>query len=196
MRPSRYAAAALACCLAAAPVAAGDAGHEELAVQFLTGRFLEAVAEAQEQARIETERFAGTYLAERTGLLWARTDNGTDLDWYAARDHCRALQLGGWSDWRLPTIDELEQLHERRSQATYKVPAGIQLSACCPWSATAAGESSAWNFSFQFRKRFSGSRNYSYGLRALCLRTPTAEQVAWLEAKAEEAAAAAAEQAK
>ncbi len=136
MPSSRFVAAALACCLAAAQPAAGDAGGDELTVQFLTARFLAAVAAVQERVRIEAERLDGTYLAERTGLLWAGDDNGADVDWYAARDHCQALELGGWSDWRLPTIEELEQLHERRSQATYKVPAGIQLTACCPWSAT------------------------------------------------------------
>jgi hypothetical protein len=40
--------------------------------------------------------------------MWAKKDNGSDVGWLEASDYCRSLQLGGYSDWRLPTIEELE----------------------------------------------------------------------------------------
>jgi hypothetical protein len=157
-----------------------------LTVSFFTAGFLADVGARIEAARIKSERLDGAYLQEETGLIWARNDNGVDLDWYAAGEHCDELELADWSDWRMPTIDELEGLHQRRSSAMYKLPAAIRLTGCCPWSRSRNGDSSAWNFSFRYRKRFSGSLNYSYELRALCVRTATEADVLFYEQAAEE----------
>jgi len=42
-----------------------------------------------------------------TGLTWQRGHNAQRLDWYAARQACTSLDLGGHRDWRLPGIREL-----------------------------------------------------------------------------------------
>ena len=160
---------------------------ERLTISFFTAGLLAEVAARIEAERTEAERLAGGYLQEDTGLIWATSDNGTDLDWYAAEEHCSELTVADWQDWRMPTIDELEGLHDRRSNSIYKLPSVIRLSGCCPWSESRSGESSAWNFSFRYRKRFSGSLNYSFELRALCVRTATEEDVLFYEQAAEEA---------
>src|SRR5205807_1728009 len=46
-----------------------------------------------------------------TGLMWTRRDNGEDINWREANEYAKKLALGGYSDWRLPTIDELEKLY-------------------------------------------------------------------------------------
>jgi hypothetical protein len=163
------------------------AGTDQLMVSFLTAGFLNEVVARIEVERIETERLTGAYLQEETGLIWTRRDNGADLDWYAADEHCRDLEVADWTDWRMPTIEELEGLHIRRSSATYKLPSAITLTACCPWSDSRSSDSSAWNFSFRYRKRFSGSLNYSFELRALCVRNATEPDVLFYELAAEEA---------
>ena len=160
--------------------------EERLSVSFFTAGFLAAVTERIEAERTELERLAGGYLQEDNGLVWTRSDNGADVDWYAADDHCRDLEVADWTDWRMPTIDELEGLHDRRSNATYKLTPAIKLTGCCPWSQSRSSDSSAWNFSFRYRKRFSGSLNYSYELRALCVRAATAEDILFFERIAEE----------
>jgi hypothetical protein len=162
---------------------------EQLRVAFFTAGFLAEIASRIETARTEAERLAGGYLEEKTELIWATRDNGADVDWYAAGDFCRDLEVADWSDWRMPTIEELEGLHEPRSSGLYKLTSAIQLTACCPWSETRSGDTSAWNFSFRYRKRFSGDLNYSYQLRALCVRPATAADLLFYE----EAAAAAKE---
>ena len=172
---------------AATMPAAPAAGPERLAVSFFTAGFLAEVRARIETERIETERLNGAYAQEDRGLIWAASDNGQDLDWYAAGGYCRDLEVADWADWRLPTIAELEGLHDRRSNATYKLPRAIRLTGCCPWSATRSGETSAWNFSFRFRKRFSGSVNYSFELRALCVRDAAAADLLFYERAAEEA---------
>ena len=45
-----------------------------------------------------------------TGLLWQAVDDGKGYTWQAAVDHCKALDLAGHCDWRLPTWMELFSL--------------------------------------------------------------------------------------
>ena len=49
---------------------------------------------------------------QETGLMWTRRDNGEDVNWHEANEYARHLRLGGYSDWRLPTIEELEKLYD------------------------------------------------------------------------------------
>ena len=181
----------LVCPAAASSAAATTSAQsgEQLSVAFFTTGFLAEIASRIETARTEAARLAGGYLQEKTGLIWARADNSVDVDWYEARDYCRDLEVADWSDWRMPTIEELEGLHDPRSSALLKLPPAVQLTGCCPWSQTRNGDTSAWNFSFHYRKRFSGDLNYSYQLRALCVRSATPADLLFYE----EAAAAAKE---
>ncbi|MCI5217793.1 MAG: DUF1566 domain-containing protein [Candidatus Electrothrix sp. LOE2] len=41
---------------------------------------------------------------------WQRCDDGNTYLWQEAKDYCDNLVLGGYSDWRLPTKDELKSL--------------------------------------------------------------------------------------
>jgi hypothetical protein len=45
-----------------------------------------------------------------TGLMWQQADDGVLRDWYAASAYCDNLALSGYSDWRLPSIEELDSI--------------------------------------------------------------------------------------
>ncbi|MCX5887261.1 MAG: DUF1566 domain-containing protein, partial [Proteobacteria bacterium] len=47
-----------------------------------------------------------------TGLMWAKNGNLPDSGgaWDQAVDYCSNLTLGGYTDWRLPNVNELESL--------------------------------------------------------------------------------------
>ena len=49
-------------------------------------------------------------LDRATGLMWPLTDSGEAMDWPGALDWCESLELGGYSDWRLPNAKELQGL--------------------------------------------------------------------------------------
>jgi len=55
----------------------------------------------------------GYWLDPSTGLMWAAKDNGKAITWHHAVTYCRNLQLAGYSDWRLATVDELSSLVEK-----------------------------------------------------------------------------------
>jgi cysteine-rich repeat protein len=42
-----------------------------------------------------------------TRLVWQREAQSEPLDWATAASACSSLELGGWSDWRLPSLIEL-----------------------------------------------------------------------------------------
>jgi len=45
-----------------------------------------------------------------TGLVWQDPALDDLLGWMAAMDYCEQLVHGGYDDWRLPTVDELQTL--------------------------------------------------------------------------------------
>jgi hypothetical protein len=53
----------------------------------------------------------GTVLDTRTNLMWAATDNGSNINWQGAKSYCDNYRGGGYSDWRMPTQEELAGLY-------------------------------------------------------------------------------------
>jgi len=96
----------------------------------------------------------GTVLDTKTSLMWAAMDNGSDIKLEDAKKYCENYRGGGYADWRLPTQDELADLHDGAIDGNndYHLTTLITLTACCPW---VAGGSEAANFNFSF-----GIRNW------------------------------------
>lgn len=111
-----------------------------------------------------------TFRDPESRLMWPTHDNGLDVDWEAAGLYCENLEHGGWEDWRLPTLQELDELQAMWSLRSYKTVDPILLTSCCPWSSDLIDEENAWNFNFRYRRAFRGHLRYSNNLRALCVR--------------------------
>jgi len=47
-----------------------------------------------------------------TGLKWTRADNDADLTFDQAVEYCKNLKLDGYSNWRLPEIEELKGISD------------------------------------------------------------------------------------
>lgn len=134
---------------------------------------LEAIEDFQLKQRRER-----TWIDLDRGLMWAKQDNGSDISWSRALDFCDEYALGGFEDWRLPDVSELEALEAMWSVRQHKIVDSIFLSGCCTWSSTETDEGTAYNVDFRYRRRFESNPNLSYGLRALCARTLSAEELA------------------
>ncbi|MFI3322703.1 MAG: DUF1566 domain-containing protein [Rikenellaceae bacterium] len=49
----------------------------------------------------------GTVVDQNTALMWQQTPPMEGMTWAEAKEYCENLELGGYSDWRLPTLKEL-----------------------------------------------------------------------------------------
>ena len=86
----------------------------------------------------------------RTGLQWAAKDNGRDINWQNARAYCQNYSGGGYTDWRLPTVSELEGLYK----AGIRHISGdiINITARYPWaSETRGSDAAAFDFRYGYR---------------------------------------------
>lgn len=79
---------------------------------------------------------ASTVSDQGTGLQWQR-DHFPARDWLAALDTCESLDLAGHTDWRLPTLKELQTLvDDRRLQPSIDVVAFPDTPSEWFWSST------------------------------------------------------------
>jgi tetratricopeptide (TPR) repeat protein len=92
----------------------------------------------------------GTVLDTETNLMWAAKDNGRDVTWQEAKEYCENYRGGGYTDWRMPTQDELAGLYDknkgyRAKQAMYTVHLTelIELTTSSPWSTETHGSGAA-----------------------------------------------------
>ncbi|MCA9518228.1 MAG: DUF1566 domain-containing protein [Myxococcales bacterium] len=121
-----------------------------------------------------------------TGLVWARDDNGADLDQPAAAAFCDRLTLGGHDDWRLPTIDELALVTDTADrhkpadtardcvggQYAYAVAAPFRVTCGLAWSQTALSAGKARAMGFVSGKPRTAAMTSTTNYRALCVRAP------------------------
>jgi hypothetical protein len=54
-----------------------------------------------------------TWTDPATRLVWARKDNGKDINWRGAVKYCHTLRLHQFSDWRLANAAELQSIYDR-----------------------------------------------------------------------------------
>lgn len=94
-------------------------------------------------ARRDQRRSGDVTRDATTGLLWTKRDNGRPLVWEEAVAYCEGLDLAGFTDWRLPTLDEFAGIHvppdQRLDTVTYLMTLGttridLELSTCCLWT--------------------------------------------------------------
>ena len=65
----------------------------------------------------------------KKGLVWMNRDASVN-SWYGAQEYCSTLRLGGYTDWRLPTLRELNaEFGDAKKLATsvFRTPSGIEV---------------------------------------------------------------------
>jgi len=95
----------------------------------------------------------GTVLDRKSDLMWAAQDNGADITWRDAMSYCENYRGGGYTDWRMPTQDELAGLYDKNEG--YKSVCGDEthltalIRLTCHWTwASDTSESGAACFRF------------------------------------------------
>jgi hypothetical protein len=117
-----------------------------------------------------------TVVDARTGLMWASRDNGKDISWQEAKSYCENYRGGGYTDWRMPTRDELAGLYDENKN--YPTDCGwpvhatnlIHLTCSWVWSSETRGFA-AYYLYFENGGQFTLPQSLSNRFRALPVRT-------------------------
>lgn len=96
---------------------------------------------------------ADTVLDRDTGLTWQRSLDASSYTWAEAATYCNNLQLAGQSDWRLPSIQELQTIvDESNVDPAIDTTAFPNTLSSVFWSSSphADDSSSAWYVTFGY----------------------------------------------
>ena len=100
------------------------------------------------------------------GLMVQKTDLGC-VDWASAMTMCESSIVGGFSDWRLPTIEELMTLFTEREfiggficSSGYGIVSGY-------WSSTEKNDSYSYSVSFYTGEKNSSNKSNRMNVRAI-----------------------------
>jgi len=124
----------------------------------------------------------GTVLDTKNELMWAAKDNGSNINWANAKSYCENYRGGGFTDWRMPTHDELAGLYD--TAQTYQPECRgffggrwdlhltelIRLTCIAHWASETRGSEAA-GFRFDGGVRYRGLQSGSENLRALPVRS-------------------------
>ena len=149
--------------------------HRLEAISEVAGARWEKVIEAAdggvEELRISSPAAAVVWSDSKTGEDWTLADNGSGLSWRQALRYCKELALGGFRDWTLPAIDQLQGLFDpSQNQAGYHIRAPLKLTGW-EWSATPGEQKGeGWALDFGDGGRASVPDGDSGLNRALCVR--------------------------
>ena len=114
----------------------------------------------------------GTVSDESTGLMWQQETAGP-MSWEEALRYCEGLALGGYSDWRLPTVNELQFLVDySRYNPAIDLNSFPGTTSSGYWSSTVnqCSPDNAWYVGFDYGGISSGNRKSSatkYYVRAV-----------------------------
>lgn len=112
----------------------------------------------------------------RGNLEWTECDNGYDINYYDALDYIDLLDIGGWDDWRLPTINELEGLFDqsRKLQTECDVEVYIvkpfYITCKWAWSSEIIDDYNVWGFNFHYGWEEWGKKHLGHSDRILAVR--------------------------
>ena len=121
----------------------------------------------------------GVVIDTSTGLVWASKDNGENINWNDAKRYCENYRGGGYTDWRMPTQDELAELYEPNTKNTnpsmgrckgdYRINKLFHITCCCPWASETRGSEAAF-LHFGYGTRYWYDPSNSIDSRALPVR--------------------------
>ena len=115
-------------------------------------------------------RLDGAVADSKTGLIWSLEET-TRMTWKKAQAHCASLTLLGFTDWRLPTCDELLTLVDRtRVSPAIDVEFFPDCKSDWYWSSTSYAGSPgdcAWLVAFYSGFAYWGSQVSDFRVRAV-----------------------------
>lgn len=108
-------------------------------------------AERKEEKRLTYTNNGNGTITQGTGLMWQKEDDNRAMKWEEAISYCEGLSLGGYTDWRLPNIEELQSIVDRKWFPTIDLTY-LNTKTSYYWSSTTSAyhSSNAWLVSFAY----------------------------------------------
>jgi uncharacterized protein len=155
-----------------------------LAAQLRSAPLTVAQPEAQQQFKVDANGRPRTYVRHKfdeqgevvidpvTGLTWQKSGSPNAMTYQEAQAYIAKLnqdRFAGYSDWRLPTVDELLSLltQNKQAQGLYINPIFDAAQTWC-WSADQNVAESAWGVGFSSGRLYRSllyDKNYVRGVR-------------------------------
>jgi hypothetical protein len=113
------------------------------------------------------------YMDTRTGILWQDNKDAKSIkqDWSGAKSYCKDLSLSGYSDWHLPSINELETL-SNDDKSSPAIISGIKnIISSFYWSSSANVNNAKSAWYVYFGNGSSNSSNKDYKSYVRCARS-------------------------
>ncbi|MEI6746523.1 MAG: DUF1566 domain-containing protein [Methylococcaceae bacterium] len=85
----------------------------------------------------------GTVTDTKTGLMWRQQEETQRFTWDKAKQYAKTSNFADYSDWRLPTLDELNSLIDKKYKPTINPLAFPNTSEDCFWSSSPTNASSS-----------------------------------------------------
>ncbi len=112
-----------------------------------------------------------TWTDPATGLMWAGKDNGSNLTWAEANSYCSSLKIAGYTNWKLPSINEFSGIYDETLDVNNAhIKGGIRVTGL-EWTSNAPNSSGEHQL-FNFVASKKGAFFVVYSKRALCVRQP------------------------
>jgi hypothetical protein len=125
----------------------------------------------------------GTIVDMATGLMWEKSPDNQPINLRGAIEYAKNLELGGYNDWRLPTMEELQYItniyltERKRNAAKMSNNATMSSGAICNVFDTISGhfwvmtpqytKIGKWMYANTVKYRFNSGNNYFYGSRGV-----------------------------
>lgn len=112
----------------------------------------------------------GTVTDTSTGLMWQQATASDTQTWANAISYCENSELSGFSDWRLPTIKEIDSIADlNRANPAINIDFFPETQSSYYVSSTTwvPTTSNAWNYVFDSGRGFYLYKNYPIYLRAV-----------------------------
>lgn len=116
-----------------------------------------------------TDNKDGTVTDTKTGLMWQKETPESTYTWKEANTYCHKLELVGYKDWRLPTIQELHSIidYNQYNPASNHI---FDTVSSYYWSSTPSVYYQNFAFGVQFRSGEGSyySKPHNFYVRAVC----------------------------
>jgi len=120
-------------------------------------------------ARSYTDNGNGTVTDNATGLIWQQEDDNTQRNWADAGTYCDTLDLGGSTQWRLPTVEELISITDKSTFNPSINPVFTNTDSSSYWSSTtnASATSYGWGVNFYYGNDYWFDKTNTYYVRCV-----------------------------